>query len=249
MAPGPPWCPCKEDRPLQLCSTLLCVVLLGLPLVLPLTAVAQATHGMGEVTVDELVARMLADNPDVQAIQAEVDAAHGRLQQAELRPNPMLDLGVQQNATGPDNNVTASVTVPLDLNGRKAGRVGVAERELEVKRAQVAERVRRLRAEVRLKAGELLAAQRNLRFTEELLQVNREALDLLQSRVSRGAAPPLEANLLRVEVNRLEASRHLLQSQVEVRALQVKTLVGLEPEAALSLHTDLHPAPVQGDLQ
>jgi cobalt-zinc-cadmium efflux system outer membrane protein len=140
------------------------------------------------------------------------------------------------------------VIVPLDLNGRKAGRVGVAAGELEMKRAQVAERARRLRAEVRMKAGKLLAAQRNLRFTEELLQVNRDALGLLRTRVSRGAAPPLEENLLRVEVNRLEASRRLLASQVEVHALQVKALVGMGPEAPLTLRGDLRPAPVRLDL-
>jgi outer membrane protein TolC len=95
-----------------------------------------------------------------------------------------------------------------------------------------------------MKAGELLAAQRDLRFTEELLHANREALDLLRTQVSRGAAPPLEEKMLHVEVNRLEASRHLLQSQREVRALQVKTLAGLEPEAALLLQGDLRPAAV-----
>src|SRR5713101_9714884 len=137
----------------QLCSTLVCVGLLGVPLVASRPAVAQAPGGIREVTVDELVARALADNPELQATRAEVDAAHGRLRQAGLRPNPMLDLGVQKNVAGPDNNLTASVTVPLDLNGRKAGRVGVAERELEMKRTQVADRARRLRAEVRMKAG------------------------------------------------------------------------------------------------
>jgi outer membrane protein, heavy metal efflux system len=232
----------------QLYRTLLLVGLLGVPLVVSRAAWAQAPRETGEVTVDDLVAQALADNPDLHATQAEVDAAHGRLQQAGLRPNPMLELGVQKNVAGPDNNLTAGVTVPLDLNGRKAGRVGVAAGELEMKRAQVAERARRLRAEVRLKAGELLAAQRNLRFTEELLQVNRTALGLLQSRVSRGAAPPLEENLLRVEVNRLEASHHLLASQVEVRALQVKTLVGVGPEAPLTLRGDLRPEPVRLDL-
>ena len=135
------------------------------------------------------MARALADNLDLQATQAEVDAARGRLQQAGLRPNPMLDLGVQKNLAGTDNNLTANVTVPLDLNGRKAGRVGVAAGELEMKRTQVADRARRLRAEVRMKAGELLAAQRNLRFTEELLQVNRDALSLLHTRVRQGPRP------------------------------------------------------------
>jgi cobalt-zinc-cadmium efflux system outer membrane protein len=233
----------------QLYKTILLVGLLGVPLVAARGVVAQAAYGTGEVTVDDLVARALADNPDLQAAQAEVDAAHGRLQQAGLRPNPMLDLGVQKNVAGPDNNLTAMVTVPLDLNGRKAGRVRVATGELEMKRTQVADRARRLRADVRMKAGELLAAQRNLRFTEELLQVNRAALGLLQTRVRQGAAPPLDENLLRVEVNRLEASRRLLASQVEVLALQVKTLVGLGPEAPLSLRGDLRPAPVRLDRQ
>ena len=234
---------------MQRYRTILLVGLLGVPLVMAGRAVTQAPHGTGEVTVDDLVARALADNPELQATQAEVDAAHGRLQQAGLRPNPMLDLGVQKNVTGPDNNLTASVTVPLDLNGRKAGRVGVAMGELEMKRTQVADRARRLRAAVRMKAGELLAAQRNLRFAEELLQVNRDALGLLQTRVRQGAAPPLDENLLRVEVNRLEASRRLLVSQVEVRALEVKTLVGLGPETPLALRDDLRPAPVPVDLQ
>ena len=119
------------------------------------------------------MARALADNPELRAARAEVEAARGRLRQAGLRPNPMLDLGGQQNVAGPDNNVTIGLTVPLDLNGRKEGRVGVAEREVEMKQAQVADRERRLVADVRLKAGELLAARRNLGTTTELLEVNR----------------------------------------------------------------------------
>jgi len=232
----------------QLCRTILFIGFLAAALSAAPGA-AQEARETGEVTVDDLVARALTDNPDLQAAQAEVDAAHGRRRQAGLRPNPMLELGVQQNVVGPDNNLTAGVTLPLDLNGRKAGRVGVAEGELAIRRAQVAEQARRLRAEVRLKAGELLAVQRNLRFTETLLRANREALELLGARVRRGAVPPLEEKMLRVEVNRLEAGRHLLQSQAEVGALEVKTLVGLEPEAALALRSDLRPVPVQGDLQ
>ena len=224
------------------------VGLLGLSLVAPRLVAAQALRGPGDVTVDALVARALADNPELQAVQAEVDAAQGRVRQAELRPNPMLDLGIQDNVTGTDTNLTLSVTLPLDLGGRKAGRVGVAARSLEMKRAQVLDRARRLRAEVRMKAGEVMAAQRNLQFTEELLRVNRDALSLLRTRVERGAAPPLEESLLRVEVNRLEASRHVLASQVQVLTLQLKALVGLTPDAALALRDDLHAAPPPFDL-
>ena len=155
----------------------------------------------------------------------------------------MLDLGGQQNVAGPDNNVTIGLTVPLDLNGRKEGRVGVAEREVEMKQAQVADRERRLVADVRMKAGELLAARRNLGTTTDLLDANRKAHGLVRERASRGAAPPLEESLLLVEVNRLEAGLAILESRVEVLALQLKALAGLPPDEPLVLTGDLERSP------
>jgi cobalt-zinc-cadmium efflux system outer membrane protein len=222
----------------------------GVLLLALLLGLGTAAHGAadlhvttGEFTVDELVTRALADNPELRAVRTEVDAARGRLRQAGLRPNPMLDLSGQASVTGPDNNFTAGVTPPLDLNRRKAGRVGVAERELDMKEAQVAERERQLRAEVRLKAGELLAARRNLRFTEELLEVNRQGLGLVQQRVRRGAVPSLEENLMRVEVNRLDATSRILEGQVDALTLQLNTLAGFEPEAPVVLRGDLSTIP------
>jgi outer membrane protein, heavy metal efflux system len=209
--------------------------------------VSQAAEppGARELAIDELVERALRENPELQAAHAEVEAARGRLLQAELRPNPMLDVGVQQSVIGPDHNVMVGVTLPLDLNRRQAGRLGVAERELALKQAQVAERERGLRAEVRLKAGEFLAARRNLRITEELLEANRQALGLIRERVRRGGAPSLDENLMLVEVNRLDSSREVIESRVEVLRLQLKTLLGLEPETPLSVGGDLRLPPMK----
>ena len=222
-------------------------ILMGCVVVLAMSAWdAAALTAMDEVTVDELVTRALADNPDVRAVRLDVEAAEGRLRQAGLRPNPMLDLGGQK-ALSSDNNLTVGVTVPLDLNGRKEGRVGVAEREVEIKRALVRERERRLRAEVRMKAGELLAAQRNLGVTDDLLRVNREAFALIGERARRGAVPPLEASLLEVEVNRLDASQRLLAGRVEVLTVQLKSLVGMPPDVALTLRGELVSSPLALD--
>ncbi len=206
-------------------------------------AFAQSLPAAGPVTVDQVVERAVADNPELRAMRAEVDAARGRLLQAGLRPNPMLDLGGQANVSGPDNNVTVGLSIPLDLNGRKAGRVGVAEREIDVKQAQVSERERRLSAEVRLKASDLLAARRNLDFTEELLSTNQKGLGLVRDRVQQGAAPPLDENLVLVEVNRLEASLSILKSRVEVLGLQLRLLAGMPPDEPLSLQGELAPRP------
>ena len=192
----------------------------------------------GEMTVDELVARVLADNPELRAAEAEVDAAAARVRQAALRPNPMLEIGGQK-ALGPDNNLNLGVTLPLDLNGRKDGRVGVAEKDLALRRAQLADRQRRLRAEVRTKTGELLAMRRGLAVIDDLSRANRDALALLEQRVRQGAAPALDENLMRVEVGRLDANRLVMASRAEVIALQLRSLAGMSPDAPFVLRGDI----------
>ena len=201
------------------------------------------------VTVDELIARALAGHPDLEATRLDVDAASARVRQAGLRPNPMLDVGGQK-ALGPDNNLTVGVTLPLDLNGRKEGRVGVAEREVDVRRAQLGERERRLRADIRMKAAEVLAARRNLTTTRGLLEANRRAVGLVGARVREGASPALDESLQAVETNRLETSETTLQARLDVLLLQLKTVAGLPPESPLDLVGDLATAdglPDQGE--
>jgi outer membrane protein, heavy metal efflux system len=224
------------------------VLLVG-PLATGQIAFAQSPPASGPVTVDQVVERAVADNPELRAMRAEVDAARGRLLQAGLRPNPMLDLGGQANVSGPDNNVTVGLSIPLDLNGRKAGRVGVAEREIDMKQAQVSDRERRLAAEVRLKVGDLLAARRNLDFTEELLGINQKGFGLVRDRVQQGSAPTLDENLVLVEVNRLEASLSMLKSRVEVLGLQLRLLAGMPPDEPLSLQGELAPRHLTLDRQ
>jgi cobalt-zinc-cadmium efflux system outer membrane protein len=191
-----------------------------------------------DLTVEELVARAISDSPELRAARVEIDAAVGRLRQAGLRPNPMLELGGQK-ALSPDNNVMIGLSVPLDLNGRKDGRVGVAERELEMKRAQVRDRERRLAADIRMKAGDLMAARRNVTVTDDLLRINHGALRLVRERVRQGATPALEENLMLVEVNRLEATRQMLGSRVEITTLQLKALAGIAPDVPLSIRGQL----------
>jgi cobalt-zinc-cadmium efflux system outer membrane protein len=202
-------------------------------------AVAQPARAL---TVDDWVALAMTSNPELRAARAELEAAGGRVRQAALRPNPTLDLGGQR-AIGPDNSLSVGLTLPLDLNGRKQGRVGVAEREVEVRRAQLADRERRLRADVRVKAGDVLAARRTLEVTDELLAVSRNALTLVAERVRQGAAPALDENLMHVEVNRLEAGRLIQAGRAEVAALQLKALAGAPPDELLEVQGDLSSPP------
>lgn len=196
-----------------------------------------------EVTVDELVSRALAENPGLRAARAEADAARGRLLQAGVWVNPRLaSNGQKLGATLDYTQIIGSPPQP-DLRYVRAGPVGMAELDFEMKRAQVADRWRMLRADARMKAGDMLAAQKKLRNTEELLEVNRHALDLIRERVRLGAAPPLEEGMQLVEVNRLEAGRRILEGQTEILGFQLKAIASLAPEAPLAIRGDLQVAP------
>jgi outer membrane protein, heavy metal efflux system len=210
------------------------VVLIVVPTMMP----ARAQTAADDLTVDALIQRALDRHPDLDAAKLDVEAAQGRIRQAGLRPNPMLDLSGQKSL-GSDNNIMVGVTLPLDLNGRKEGRVGVAERELDMKRAQLAERERKLRGDLRLKAAEVLAARRNLGTIRDLLEINRRAVEIVSARAREGAVPSLDLNVQLVEANRLEASETVLASRVEILTLQLKNLAGMSADSSINVVGDL----------
>ncbi len=209
-------------------------VLLGTAVGVPPGTSAQPP-APGPLTLDELVERGLVENPELRAARTEIEAAKGRLRQAGLRPNPMLELSGTQNVTGPDNMQMIGFSWPLDLGGRKDARVSVAERELAVKQAQVADRERRLAADIRVKAGEVLAAARNLTVIDDLIAANREIQRLISQRVAEGAAPALDEQLLLVEIVRLEAQRAGQVGRLESLRLQLMPLVGLSPASPFTV--------------
>jgi len=194
------------------------------------------TNGM---TADEAVAYALAHNGELEAARKEIDAAKGMVKQARLRANPKLDIeGARQIPPGKDNSVMASAMLPLELGGRRAARITVAEREVEVREREVANRERLLAAEVRIKFGEALAQALKLSFTDELVEANQQSFNLIAAKVVEGASPPLEQNMALVELNRLKSMRESVAGKVEVSLLELRNLIGVPPEQPLRLKGD-----------
>jgi len=154
----------------------------------PLVRYIDQTAGM---SVDEAVTYALANNGDLLATRKEIEAAQALVKQAGFRPNPKLDIEGARQINGKDNSVMAGAMLPLELGGRRAARIAVAQRELELREHELANRERLLAAEVRMKFGETLAQALKLTFTEELLANNQRGYNLIAARVSEGATPPL----------------------------------------------------------
>src|SRR5215467_11786904 len=130
---------------------------------------SQFVDNVGGATADEIVRYALEHNGELGAARQMIAEATGRLHQAGLKPNPMLESSYQKAVTTTDNSFTIGAELPLELGGRRPARVAVAERELEMRRAEAADFERKLAADVRAKYADAVVAARNLKLAEEAL--------------------------------------------------------------------------------
>lgn len=190
------------------------------------------------LSLEEAVNRALVQEPSLQAARTQIDVARGLRRQAELRPNPLGSFERREELAGTDNLTTVGVEWPLDLF-RRGPRTAVADHEVSAVQLAVADRERVLRSEVRMRYGELLAAIRDLNIFDELVATSQRQHELLRSRVEEGATPPLEGNLLEVEVRRLEAERLLQAGRTEAALFELKRVLGMTADAALTVRETL----------
>jgi cobalt-zinc-cadmium efflux system outer membrane protein len=205
----------------------------------------------GGVTADEAVARALASNGELLAMRKEVEAARSLVKQASARANPRLDVSGAKAVNMPDNQLMIEGMLPLELGGRRAARMRVAVREVEVKEALLAERERDVAAQVRAKFGEALAEVLKLGVTEDLLLNSQKGYRLVVARVLEGRTAPLEQNQVLVEVNRLRSVREMERGRTEVALLELRNFIGAEPSEPLKLRGDfdglIDPLPAMAD--
>ena len=190
------------------------------------------------LTLEQAIARAMQQEPALRAARAQVDVAEGMRLQASLRPNPSVSFERREEPRGSDNQTMVGLEWPLDLF-RRGARTAVADREVTATRLGVADRERQLRTEVRMQYGELLVEMRELRTLDELVTTARAQHGLLRARVDEGASPPLERNLLEVEVRRLESDRVIQTGKVDVAALELGRLLGMNAGAALTVRESL----------
>ncbi|MEK6321868.1 MAG: TolC family protein [Acidobacteriota bacterium] len=191
----------------------------------------------------ELVRRALASNSQLAAVRLDIERARARLRQAGLRPNPTFDFEqTTGRLTGSPGERETSIgfALPLDVSGQRRRRIDLARAEFEAAEAEIADRERRLMAEVRASHAEVLAALRELEISAELTNVDQQTARVVEVRVTEGDSAPIELNLLRSEVDRLRARRALVEGRLQASLIRLKNLVGIPPSEPLRLSENLN---------
>jgi len=115
----------------------------------------------------------------------------------------------------------------------------LAQAELEAAEADVADRERRLTAEVGTLYSDALSALRELETTEGINNIDLEIARFIQIRVNEGDTSPLELNLIKVEVDRLRARRALIEGRLQSTLIKLKSIAGMAANEPLRLREDL----------
>ena len=204
----------------------------------PKPAAGRYVDRVNGLSLEQAIARALEQEPSLRAARSDIEVARGMRLQASLRPNPSVSFERREEPAGTDNQTTVAVEWPLDLF-RRGRRVAVADREVTAVQLAVADRERLLAAEVRMRYGDVLATVRDLAIVDELVATTRRQHELLRSRVEEGATPPLERDLLTVELRRLESDRLLLAGRTEAALFELKRVLGMRTDATLAVRDTL----------
>jgi len=204
----------------------------------PSALATQYVDELAGLGLDTAIARALEREPSLRAVRSDIEAARGLQQQADLHPNPTLTFERRDEPRGTDNLTSIGIEWPLDLS-RRGGRVQTAERSLQAMQFAVADRERLLVADVRMQYGAAAAAVRDVVVADDLVAAAQRQWDVVRARVDAGGTPPLERDLLEVELRRFEAGRLLAAGRADVAVVQLKQLLGMSPSEPLLLRETL----------
>lgn len=159
-------------------------------------SVAVATPSDGVITLAEAVARAVQDSPDLAGAGFAVRAREAAILQARKRLNPQLaaeveNIGGDSAATG-GRQSTLSLQQDLELGGKRAARMRVADASRAVAQWEYESRRVALVAHVSRSFLEVLAAQRKLELAEQSVDVAEEVAGIVAERVSAGKVSPIE---------------------------------------------------------
>lgn len=177
------------------------------------------------LSLPQALALALDHNPGLRAARQALAASEGAVLQSQARPNPELAYS-QEDTRSSTRSVTLQWNQTVEVGGKRAARMRVAERGRDVVRAELAAAEAALRADVRAAFFSLLAAQQRVSLARQTLEIARGAREAAAKRVAAGKIAPLEETKARVAESGAQLELAQAQSGLRVARGQMQALWG-----------------------
>ena len=190
------------------------------------------------ISSDDLVNRMLNNNPELQAARQRLEGARGRLLQAGLRPNPNIEyLDLSDRLTNNDGQRENELTIvqPLEIGGKRRYRVDVAQKEVDRISYEIADLERQRTSELESLIGQAFTQAAQLRAIDRILRLNNEIKNATEVRIKAGDASEYEFAQVESESGRLEIEKDRISVRLDELMVQIKTLTGMPITEQISL--------------
>lgn len=167
----------------------------------------------------------LAGHPLLAAGRSDIEAADAALSQAGARPNPVLQAELEDTRRE-TRSTTVLLTQPIELGGKRAARLDVAERSGDLARSQYASARSLLRAQVTSAFVDALTAQERLRAADASLELAQRATDAASKRVIAGKVSPIEETKAKVAEANVRVERVQASGELRAALLALQSMVG-----------------------
>lgn len=203
---------------------------------LPLAPVA-APPVPGTLSAEEAVSLAIRQNPRLIAAAREIVAARRGVSSAHALTNPSLTFtpGIT-SVGGSDEELVLSQ--PLELNGTRSARTGVARAQLRRTQAEAVVELRELVFQTQNAYYELARTQELRSLAQEVLRTAEAFSQGVRRQAEAGLRPEIDPVQTEIEVNRARQQLTLAESQVAAAQAALNTLLGrtsAEPVAAQPL--------------
>jgi cobalt-zinc-cadmium efflux system outer membrane protein len=198
------------------------------------------------ITIGEAVDTALKNNPDLQSVRLEKDAAQGRLDQAGLwlRSNPVVEGSLSKKDTIPGGGEKAtnhafSLAQEFEIAGQRGLRVDAAKKGMEKAFQNIRDRQRILIAEVKNAFVKALAARRKVELADEVVRLQVQLVGSATVKLQAGDISQLEQNLADVELGKAKRERLLAEKDRREALLDLQMILGLTPKQDFSADGEL----------
>jgi cobalt-zinc-cadmium efflux system outer membrane protein len=189
-----------------------------------------------QLSVEEAVSQAIKNNPRLSAAARQVAAAKFGVRAAGALANPQVSFtpGVTSiSGTGEE----LLISQPLELNGARSARTGIATAQLKRTQAEATVELRTLVVETKSAYFELARAQERLSLAKELLSFVEDFDRLAKLQVEAGARPGIELAQTSIEIAR--ARQQLVQAEAGVSTVSaaLNALLGRASDSPVSATT------------
>jgi len=219
-------------------------------------AVATDASPQAGLSLDQAIAAAGGSAPAADVATASITAAAAARDVAGLRPNPSFQGQVENIAgSGPyrglrSAEITAGISFPIELGGKRGARIAVADATAARTRLQATIAAADIRLQVTQLYTQAIAAERRAAIAVDQVRIAGEALRAAEVRVRAGRASPIEQQ--RAEVARINADANAERTRRLAVASRTNLArrIGRPTAGALDLPwLDALPQPVAGPVR